>query len=106
MTLPDHEWAGERPALPDGSMPAYGSYPLPGMPGGDPPPAAFGWGPELGGDEQYPLGHRKPAPRGLVVALIVICGLVLAGLITVVAIRASDSSSSAPGPTRSHAARR
>ena len=30
------------------------------MPGGDPPLAAFGWGPELDDDREYFLGHRKP----------------------------------------------
>jgi hypothetical protein len=51
-------------ALPDGSIPFYGSYPLPGMPGGGPPLAAFGWGPEFGDDQEYPLGRRRPS-RGI-----------------------------------------
>jgi uncharacterized protein len=98
--VPDQDWPEAReeppPALPDGSMPSYGSHPLPGMPGGDPPLAAFGWGPELGGDDEDPLGQGIPPPgarTGLVVGLLVICGVVLVFLI-VVASRGNDSPSS------------
>jgi hypothetical protein len=86
-------------------MPSYGSHPLPGMPGGDPPFAPFGWGPQLGGDEEYPVGHGEPPRKvriGLVVALLVICSVVVAGLIAVVANRGNDSPNSAPAlPTAS-----
>lgn len=80
-------------------MPSYGSHPLPGMPGGDPPFAPFGWGPQPGGDEEYPVGHGEPPRKvriGLVVALLVICSVVVAGLIAVVASRGNDSPNSAP----------
>jgi hypothetical protein len=98
--VPDQDWpeAHEEPppALPDGSMPTYGSHPLPGMPGGDPPLAAFGWGPVLGDVNEDPLGQGQP-PRGgrvgLVVSLLVICSVVLVFLI-VVATRDDNSPSS------------
>ena len=83
-------------ALPDGSIPFYGSYPLPGMPGGDPPLASFGWGPELDDDREYSLGHGEPPRRGLVIGLLVICSLVIAGLATVLATRRGDSPPAPP----------
>ncbi|MGY4765725.1 hypothetical protein ACXC9Q_02270 [Kribbella sp. CWNU-51] len=87
-------------ALPDGSIPFYGSYPLPGMPGGGPPLAAFGWGPELDDDREYSLGHGEPLRRGLVIGLLVICSLVIAGMATVLATRRDDSP---PAPPRAAA---
>ena len=83
-------------ALPDGSIPFYGSYPLPGMPGGGPPLAPFSWGPELPDDEEYPLGHRKPRRRALIIGLLVVCCLVVAGIATVLATRRNDAP---PPPT-------
>lgn len=101
--MPDQDWAGApgepRPALPDGSMPTYGSYPLPGTPGGASARAAFGWGPEIGGDDEYPLGQTT-VPRkgriGLVVSLLVICSVMVVGLVVLVASRGDDSTNSAP----------
>lgn len=83
-------------ALPDGSIPFYGSYPLPGMPGGDPPQATFGWGPELDDDLEYSLGHSKPPGRALIISLLVVCGVVIAAMATVLATRGNDSP---PAPT-------
>lgn len=75
--------AKPRPALPDGSMPYYDTHPLPGMPGGDPPFAPFGWGPAPRGDDEWTLGHEQPPRRvrvALVVSLLVTCSIVVAGL--------------------------
>ena len=75
--------AKPRPALPDGSMPYYDSHPLPGMPGGDPPFAPFGWGPALGRHEELPRRHDGPPPKvraPLLVSLLVTCSVVIAGL--------------------------
>ncbi len=96
--MPDQDWPETHeeppPALPDGSMPSYGSRPLPGMPGGDPPLAAFGWGPEVGRDDEDPLGQGHP-PRtgriGLVVGLLVICSVALVFLIVIVSRGATSS---------------
>ncbi|HET6985613.1 MAG TPA: hypothetical protein VFI00_03320 [Kribbella sp.] len=97
-TLPDQNRVGATPALPDGSIPTYDSHPLPGMPGGDPPFAPFGWGPDIGGDEEYPLSHTKRRRKGVVVGLLVLCSVLVAGLIAFAALRGDNSPNSAPGP--------
>ena len=64
-------------------MPTYESHPLPGMPGGGPPLAAFGWGPGPGGDKKHALGDRKPPRRvrpALFVSMLVTCSVVIACL--------------------------
>lgn len=72
-------------------MPTYRSHPLPGMPGGEPPWPRFGWGPELGDDED-PLGLAEPAQRGrggVVIALLVACGAAVGAMIAVLATKTS-----------------
>ena len=81
--MPDQDSAGPRPALPDGSMPTYGSHPLPGMPGGDAPFAPFGWGPDPAGDDEYVVdrdGPRRKVRPALIVSLLVTCSVVIVGL--------------------------
>ncbi|MFG1813610.1 hypothetical protein ACGFIF_07605 [Kribbella sp. NPDC049174] len=80
MTLPeDQPPAG---ALPDGSMPVYANHPLPGMPGGDPPTPALGWGPEFGAGQDFRHGGSPHRRAGLALGLLVICALAAAIVIT------------------------
>ena len=92
--MPGEDWAeplhAPPPALPDGSMPSYDGHPLPGMPGGDPPPASYGWGPEFGDDEEYPLGHGRPplgGRRGMLIGLLIAGGVAFAVLVAVLVLK-------------------
>ncbi|WP_327635495.1 hypothetical protein OHB24_36620 [Kribbella sp. NBC_00482] len=79
-----------RPALPDGSMPTYGSHPLPGTSHGEPPSSPFGWGPALERfDHLDGTGHGPPRAESplLVVALIILSGVAVSVLIAAIAVR-------------------
>lgn len=89
-TLPAEDWVKPPPALPDGSMPSYDARPLPGMPGGDPPHASYGWGPEFGDDDEYPLGPGRPplgGRRGVLVGLLVVGAVAVAALLAVLMLK-------------------
>jgi predicted metalloprotease len=88
--------------LPDGSMPLYGSYPLPGTPGGEPPLPQVGWGPEFGGGRQYHFQHGGPQPKrrstGLVVGLLLLGGVAVLVVVAALALRDGNSATVAPAP--------
>jgi predicted metalloprotease len=89
----NEERAASYAALPDGSMPFYGSHPLPGMPEGGPPLPRLAWGPGFRDDQE---DHRRAAKRGrigLVAALLVLCGA--AGLMVIAAVRTDASAMAA-----------
>jgi predicted metalloprotease len=85
--------------LPDGSIPLYASYPLPGTPGGGPARPEVGWGPEFGTGRDYHFRHGGPPRRrrtGLAVGLFVIGGLAVAVVIAALAFRGGDSQTAVP----------
>ncbi|MEU4191939.1 hypothetical protein AB0E69_08585 [Kribbella sp. NPDC026611] len=87
-----HERRQPPPALPDGSMPTYDRYPLPGTAGGGPPMSPFGWGPDPGsGRVAHTPRDTGPPAAGrllLITALLFICSVTVAGLLTVIALQA------------------
>jgi predicted metalloprotease len=90
----NRELAATYAALPDGSMPLYGTHPLPGMPEGGPPLPPLGWGPDLREDtdlREEEVTHHGAAKRriGFVAALLMLAGA--AGLIVTAAVRADAS---------------
>jgi hypothetical protein len=88
--------------LPDGSIPLYGSYPLPGTPGGGPPRPPVGWGPQFGTGRDFhfrPGGPPRRRRAGLVVGLLVLGCVTAAVLITVLAFRAGDAPTVTPAPS-------
>ena len=86
--------------LPDGSIPLYGSYPLPGTPGGEPAPPPVGWGPDFGGKRQIQHGGPQPKRRrtGLVVSLLLLGGVAVAVVTAAVALRDDGFTTVAPVP--------
>ncbi|ADB30133.1 protein of unknown function zinc metallopeptidase putative [Kribbella flavida DSM 17836] len=78
--------------LPDGSIPLYASYPLPGTPGGGPALPPVGWGPEFGG--QHHFQHGGPARRrrsGLVRSLLLLGGVGVLVVVAALALRGEDN---------------
>jgi len=86
--------------LPDGSIPLYGSHPLPGTPGGEPAPPPVGWGPDFGGKRQIQHGGPQPKRRrtGLAVSLLLLGGVAVAVVIAAVALRDDSFTTVAPVP--------
>lgn len=103
--MSNHDWSeppGQHPPpgpLPDGSIPLYGSYPLPGTPGGDPALPAVGWGPEFGGGR---IKHGGPQTRrrktGLGISLLLLGGVAVAVVIAALALRDDGFTTVAPVP--------
>jgi predicted metalloprotease len=103
----NHDWSeppGPHPPpgpLPDGSIPLYGSYPLPGMPGGDPALPLVGWGPEIGGGPKH-FQHGGPQPKrrrtGLAISLLLLGGVAVAVVIAALALRDDAVTTVAPAP--------
>ena len=101
--MSNQEWSEPPGALPDGSIPLYGSYPLPGAPGGEPALPRVGWGPELGaGGDGFQFQHGGPQPKrrrtGLVVSLLLLGGAAVVVVIVALALREGDSPAVAPAP--------
>lgn len=103
--MSNHDWSeppGPHPPpgpLPDGSIPLYGSYPLPGAPGGDPALPEVGWGPEFGGGR---IKHGGPRTRrrktGLRISLLLLGGVAMAVVIAALALRDDGFTTVAPVP--------
>ncbi|MEV8378671.1 neutral zinc metallopeptidase [Kribbella sp. NPDC056861] len=97
--MSDQEWSeplGPQPppaALPDGSIPLYGNYPLPGA------QPRVGWGPEIGGEGRH-FRHGGPQPRrrqtGLLFSLLLLTGVAALVVTVALALREGDSSATPP----------
>ncbi|WBQ04548.1 neutral zinc metallopeptidase [Kribbella sp. CA-293567] len=104
--MSDQQWSeppGPQPppaALPDGSIPLYGNYPLPGAPGGGPAQPPVGWGPDLGGGRHFRHGGPQPRrrPTGLLFSLLLLGGVAALVVTVALALRESDSSATGPAP--------
>ena len=102
--MSDQEWSEppgphEPPAaLPDGSIPLYGNYPLPGAPGGGTAQPPVGWGPDFGGGSHFRRGGPQPRRRqtGLLFSLLLLGGVAVLVVTVALALRESDSSAAAP----------
>jgi uncharacterized protein len=102
----NHDWSeppGPHPPpgpLPDGSIPLYGSRPLPGMPGGEPALPRVGWGPEIGGEHTFQHGGPQPRRRstGLAISLLLLGGIAVAVVIAALALREDSFTTVAPVP--------
>ncbi|TWD81584.1 hypothetical protein FB561_2700 [Kribbella amoyensis] len=87
--------------LPDGSLPLYASYPLPGTPGGGPPRPAVGWGPDFGTGDDHHFRHGGPPRKrrtGLTAGLLVLGCVAAAVVIAALASRQHDAPIVAPSP--------
>ncbi|GAA1594189.1 hypothetical protein GCM10009789_55330 [Kribbella sancticallisti] len=111
--MSDQEWSeppGPHPppgALPDGSIPLYGSYPAPGAPGGEPAQPQVGWGPEFDGtspdqSSQFHFKKGGPQPRrrptGVIAGLLLLSGVAVFVVIVALILRDGESSSTAAEP--------
>ncbi len=104
--MSDREWS-EPPgphsppgALPDGSIPLYGSYPPPGAPGGEPTRPPVGWGPEFGGEHHFQKGGPQPRRRqtGVVASLLLLGGVAVFVVVIAFALHDSNSPATAAKP--------
>ena len=83
--------------MPDGSIPIYASYPLPGTPGGGPALPQVGWGPDFGTGGQIRHGGPPRKRRtGLLAGLLLLGGVGVLVVITALTLRSSDAPTVAP----------